>query len=233
MDLELDPYLIERKRIIRRRWKIAGVVALVVGIVAWQWTPISNAARCWRSKRLAASAEESLSKGDIKEAFDSAQSAYYLNPSGAPAIRAVAHVLDATGKPFDALPFWRQLTALPEATFEDRQAVAEDLLRIGAVEDAAKSVGTLLSEQPKSPPILRLSARLEAAQGRLPEALARAKESLEIDPQNSDGRLLVATLLTQSDAEADRAAAFESLWQLSAEPGTARLRALEMLAMWK
>jgi tetratricopeptide (TPR) repeat protein len=233
VDLELDPYLIERKRIIRWRWAIAGVAAALIGCVAWQWNLIWDYARGWRSRRLAAAAEESLARGKYQKAFETAQSAYYLNPGEASAIRAVAHVLDTAGKPADALSFWCALAGLPDAAFEDRQAVAEDQLRIGALEESAKTVASLLAEHPKSASILRLAGRLKAAQGRIPEGLARVRESLAIDPQNPEGRLLAATLLAQSGSEAERKAALESLWQLSADPGPAGLGALEMLTMWR
>jgi predicted Zn-dependent protease len=112
----------------------------------------------------------------------------------------------------DALPFWRSAAAHPAATVEDRQALAEDLLRIGALDESGKVVASLLTEQPKRASFLRLAGRLEAAKGRVPEGLAYARESLAIDPQNPEARLLTATLLAQGGREADRAMAFESLW---------------------
>jgi tetratricopeptide (TPR) repeat protein len=233
VEVELDPFFIERKRIIRRRWIILGIVAVLLGIVAWQWSRIEDQARSWRSRRLATSAEKSLADGDIQKAFDTAQSAYYLRPKEVAAIRAVAHVLDAGGRPMDALPFWKETITSPQVTIEDRQAFADDLLRVGAVEESANIVASLLRERPKSAPVLRLAARLDAAQGRLADGVSRVRESLELDPQNPEGRLVAATFLAQMGGEAERRTALESLWPLSAEPGAVGLRALEMLASWK
>jgi tetratricopeptide (TPR) repeat protein len=218
---------------VRRRWIVFGVVMALLAAVAWQWNSILDHGRGWRSRRLSAAAEESLAKNEIKAAFEQAQSAFYLKPDEPSANRAVARILDARGKPADALQFWRKVVASTQGTREDKMALAEDLLKLGALAETESVVAALRAESPKTPSVLRLAARLAAAQGRLPESIALVNESLDLEPQNADGRLLAASLLAESQHEAERNVAFESFWALSTDPTSAGLRALERLSQWK
>jgi tetratricopeptide (TPR) repeat protein len=231
VDLELDPLLIERRRKARKRFVLACIAFVACGIVAWQWPAIRDRARAWRSVHLAGSAEEYIAKGDLLKAFEKAQAAYYLKPDEPRAMRAVATIMDQGGRYGEALPFWRSLASSSGST-PDRLALAEDLLRTGAITEASNVVATLRATSPRSGPVLRLSARLAAAQGRLPEALAMARESLEVEPNHPEGRLLAATFLAQGQEALERQAAFDELWSLSNEQGAIGTRALEMLGRW-
>src|SRR5437870_5134932 len=148
VEIELAPQLQEeRKR--RRRWIILLVVlAVVVGAIVVGFKPLYGMVKGWRARRLAEKVEVEIREKKWQDAMNHAKAAYQLKPDEPMAMRAAAHLHGLSGRPFDAVKFWKPLLASGASVPEDHVGYATDLLKLGAVADAGREVEALLRDQP-------------------------------------------------------------------------------------
>lgn len=225
------PTYAEAQKLRRRRWmRLAAVLLILVIAAGIGFNPAYRFAKKWRSRQLARHAEAFIIQEKWTEAVAKARSAYQLQPDEPAAIRAVAHLESASGHPNTAIAFWQQLREFKAATPDDDRALAEDLLRAGAIAEAEQEINALLSKKPADPAYLRLAAKIFAAQRLFGRALGLAEEAQTADPASNEGRLLVSLLQVEIADEKKRARGMKSLFEQAHDRDKTGLDALTALA---
>lgn len=229
-DTILAPELLAEKRKLRRRLVLAGIAVVLLGALAYQARPIYRLIKSWRCSQLVAQAEKAVKDGNYDEATRLAQAAYQLKFDQPSAIRLVARLNSRSGHPRDAVPFWQQLMELPGFDQDDRRDYASDLLKGGSPGEAEAQLRILLDDQPENPQNLRLAAQIAAVSNRRTDAIAEARRASRIDPQDVEGRLLLASLLAGSSEPKERDEGLSQLLALAVDQGQVGLEALTALA---
>ena len=226
----LAPQLLaEKKR--RRRWLLAaGLCAVAALALAFEAKPVYRAVKGWRARQMAQQAEALTAQEKWPAALGKARAAYQLMPDEPAAMRAVAHLQNATGNPAAAVPFWQELDGSKTMTAADRRRYAEDLFRLGLADDATPQLDRVLAEQPGDAAALRLAARLSAARRSYAQSLQFARRAQELEPANKEGRLLLALLEFDPPDSPQKDAGLRALLQLAQEREKTGLEALEYLA---
>lgn len=225
----LAPQLVaERRKRIRRIWIAVSIFVVAVAALAFAAKPIYSTIKRWRAERLAANAETFISQEKWNDALQSAQAAYQLTPDDPPVIRAIAQLQSRIGRAGAAIPFWKQLGN--SMTPADRRNLAEDLLRTGESSEAEQIIAALMRDYPDDAATQLAAARLDIVRRHDEQSLVAAQRALQLDPNNIDARLFIASLHLQSQDAATRATGFQEMTALAHDPSKAGLTALIILS---
>ena len=217
-----------RKR--RRNWlAMAGFVGMGACAVALEYPTLHGWVQGFRSRRMAAKAEAEILGGNLEEAVIKARTAYQTKPDEPTAIRIAAKVQRLTGQSAAAVSLWKQLAKLGAMRPEDRRPYAEDLLVAGATAEAGLEIETLLKDHPPDAALYRLAARWSATEGNGERARDFAGQAARLEPENQEGRLLLALLQFTAGPEPVRAEAMRTMLDLGKEPTREGLEALQQL----
>ena len=217
-----------RKR--RRNWlAIVGFLLMGVCVIALEYGTIYNWVQGLRSRRMAAKAEAEILGGNLEEAVNKARAAYLTKPDEPAAIRIAARVQRLTGQSGAAVQLWKQLAQYGAMRPEDRRPYAEDLLMSGATAVAGNEIEALLKDNTSEGALYRLAARWAATEGNGEKARDFAGKAQRLEPDNQDGRLLLALLQLSAGTDALREEATRALLDLGQEPTREGLEALKQL----
>ena len=225
----LAPELREaRKR--RRHWlALAGFLVMGLGVAALEFRPLQEWVQGMRSRRMVTKAEADILGGNIQDAMNKARTAYQTKPDEPAAIRMVAKVQRLMGQPASAVSFWKQLVEVGKLKAADRLPYAEDLLMAGAVGDASSQIEILLKENKNDAAVYRLATRWAALDGDGERAREFAKKAFDVNPENQESRLLLATLQLTSGSKDLCDEAIAALLVLGNEPTREGMEALQRL----
>lgn len=213
----------------RRRWLVVGLIVLLVAAGAFASRPAYHRFNRWRSRQLAAQAEQFLGQNNWAKANDKARAAYLLDSADPPAIRALARVLtQATNA--GALPVWRQLIVTRQATPGDRRDFVTLALRAGAVSAAADELQRLLVEETNQPANYWLASQLFTVLQDKPRTIFYATRAQQVDPTNEQYQLFLSSLLFDTSNAEQQSAARSNVWVIARENNPPSLDALDFLA---
>ncbi|MEO6739725.1 MAG: hypothetical protein ABIP20_05695 [Chthoniobacteraceae bacterium] len=214
----------------RRNWLvIAGIMVVLVGVLAVQYKPLYGWVQGLRSRRMAAKAEAEILAGNFDEAFRKANTAYMTKPDQPETIRVAAKVQRLMGQGGTAVPIWKQLRQANAMRPEDRRMYAEDLLLSGSVGDAGNEIEGMLKDNSSDGALFRLAARWAAVEGNAEKARDFAAKAVQTDPANPEGRLLQALLQVAAGKEPLRDAGIRTMLELGKENVREGLEALRQL----
>jgi len=213
----------------RRRWLLAGVIVLIVVAGVWAARPVYHHFNRWRSRQLAAQAEQFLTQNDLAKANDKARAAYLLDSADAPAIHALARVLTQSTNAA-ALPVWRKLIVARQATPVDRRDFVTLAIRTGAVSVAAEELQRLLIEETNQPADYWLASQLFTALQDKPRAVFYASRARQLDPANEQYQLFLSSLLFDAPDAEQQSSARSNVWVIARENNPPSLDALNFLA---
>jgi len=188
--------------------------------------PVFHWFKVKRSAQLAENANALVAAGNLKEAAGKFRAALQLDPIGYPALHGAARLASQVGRP-EALDLWEQVVKTRQATIEDRQAYAEQLMLVGRARPASAVIEALLKDAPNAK-TLDLAARYSRSTGETAKALQFARLAVKATPNDNAQRFKLAELLATSTDSAERAEARKILWELSVGPY--RQPAIEALA---
>ncbi len=229
----------------RRRWVIAGIIAVALVAGAFCLRPAVNAAKSWQARRKAAAAFLALKEGKLPEAREAAVGAYQLRATEPQAIRAVASFLSQSGQA-QGLEFWEQLRRQAPAamTAADRRAEAALALGLGDAERAERSVAERLAAADAGPADRLLAAQLALRKSELEKAAEFLQSVLFPEAKAADGKstaeatpveqlravVLLLSLPPAAGKTATDATAWRRLGDLAKRPDAVGLDALVLLA---
>ncbi len=216
----------EKKSAVRKWALIAGLAVML----AFGSKPAYRAVKGWRARQLASQVEELIGQRLLDEAAQKARAAYQLKATEPLVIRAVARAESANGRSPSALAFWKQLREMGAMETEDWRKLVEDLLRAGALLVADQELKDFLEKRPADVTALRLASQLSARLGRAENAMELAQRAFEVEPENRDGKLLVALLKAESAVPDIRSGGVALLLELAGEPNKHGLDALTALS---
>ncbi len=232
----LAPELQEaRKR--RRNWQAIGgfvAAALLVGVI--QYRPIHDWVQGIRSRRMASKAAAEILGGNFEEAMNKARIAEQTKPDEPAAIRIRARTLGLWRQPTAAaaaVQFWKKLEKTGELRAEDRRSYAEDLLLSGVVAEAGNEIEKMLKDGSADGGLYRLAARWAATEGDGERARDFAGKAVRLEPDNQDGKLLLALLQLSAGTEALREEAISGMLELGKEHTREGLEALKQLGIMR
>ncbi|MBI4326071.1 MAG: hypothetical protein HY674_12505 [Chloroflexi bacterium] len=211
-----------RKRLL---WVL--LVGLVLALAAAR--PVYRGLKIRRAHGFAAEAEKHLQQQQWKEAFRKAQAAYQLTPQDAPTLRVVARLYTLMRQE-QALIFWDQLLALPDATDGDRRDCVRLALVLRKFEAGEPPLQRLLRLAPGHLPNLQLAAEFYFAKGDKAGALHFCRLAWDREPAHPHAKLSLARVLLMSPTPTEEAEARRHLWALSEAKDQAALDALALLA---
>ncbi|MEY2852862.1 MAG: hypothetical protein RL549_1561, partial [Verrucomicrobiota bacterium] len=164
-----------------RRARLKGRLALGLGLlvllmlIGMASLPAYRALKCWRADQLMNGAEKSVERGSLVEAYQSARSAYGLDPNNLRALRMLAEMYEGTGAR-EALAYRRSVAESAEATGQDRAAYLRVLIRAGRLDLADEFVRKMGVTGRADPVVAALIGDLLRMRGQPEEA--RAVEDL-------------------------------------------------------
>lgn len=192
-----------RKRRIKRRLSVAGLVALVLislGVI-FGLPRITEL----RARQFATNAGALLAEGKLEEALNNASSAMQMRPDLPAVKRAYAAVLLAAGVP-EAVPVLKDLLSGGHAMNQDRLQLAEAALRFGDIVLAEETALELLQQGSNIPESLFVLARIRLAQQRVQNAEQALRECIEAGGDLQASILLARIYLAENTPESITAA---------------------------
>ncbi len=156
--------------------------------------------KAWRAQNLAAEAVSLLEHADqLGEAWQKANSAYFLAPGNLDVVRAMAEVLEK-GDPAQAIEYWEHAFELSEGAREDRLAIINNAILSNQLDVARDYLAPLNPEATRDLDVLELYGRFLGADGRYGEAMEMLDPVIQqIDVEES----LHALYLALSQASRD------------------------------
>jgi Tfp pilus assembly protein PilF len=203
--------------------------AVILATIFFAAKPAWRKFKSWRSRSLAAQAEQLIRRDDWKNAGEKARAAVLLAQTEPPALRAMARVLTHSTNAV-ALQFWQQLILDGHATETDRRAFVEIAIQTGALKAAAAELQKLLAESPDQPGNVWLASQLFAALGDRSQALHYATRAQLLDPQNEQYQLFLSSLLFDTPEADKRSEARSNIWSIARSQSRLGLEALQFLA---
>jgi tetratricopeptide (TPR) repeat protein len=190
--------------------------------------PVFRWFKSTRATQLAAKAETFAAAGKLNDSADNFRAALQLDPVNYPALSGAARLATRAGRP-EAIDLWEQVVKRPQATVEDRQGYAEQLLQVGKPRIAVPIIERLLKEAPNTR-TLQLAGRYARSIGDNGKALQFARLAVKSAPNDRFARFQLAELLATSTDAAERAEARGILWELIEKQDAYRQPAIEALA---
>jgi len=201
---------------------VAGCVALLTVKPLFRWFKANRAAQ------LAEAGNNLVRAGKLNEGADKFRAALQLYPVSYPALQGAARLASQVGRP-EAIDLWEQVVKSPNATVEDRQGYAEQLLVAGRPRLAATTIDRLLKEHPDTK-TLELAARYSRSVGDTVKAVQYARLAVKNSPNDKLVLFHLAELLAASNDSTERSEAREILWKLTDAGDPYRQSAIEALA---
>ncbi len=198
----------------RRKSAIFAALVLLCGIGVFVGRPIFKK---WQQDRLITGAMDFLAKRDTRSAYVMANRAFQNDPRSIAACRIAASVAEAEHSP--ATIFWRQriVDILPgePGPLVDLAAAATGF---GETFIAENALAQITPEKRGTTAFLQVAASLAIAQKQYPAALASYQQALQLEPQNKDLQLALATLRIGVSDGPDAENARKLLTTLRTEP---------------
>ena len=193
--------------------------------------PTYRALKRWRADQLMGQAEKAVERGALVEAYQSARSAYGLDPGNLRALRMLADMYEGSGAA-ETLAYRRALAEQGGASAPDRVAYLRTAIRAGRLDLAdefLKKIGIAGRSDPEvaaiAADLLRLRGQPEEARRLEAEAAAAAKTG-----QQGKASLLKARGMLDSPDPATRATARADLFRLARSKEPEARDALRLIA---
>ena len=204
------------------------VLLMLIGMAS---LPAYRALKRWRADQLMNGAEKSVERGSLVEAYQSARSAYGLDPNNLRALRMLAEMYEGTGAR-EALAYRRSVAESAGATGQDRAAYLRVLIRAGRLDLADEFVRKMGVTGRADPVVAALIADLLRMRGQPEEA--RAVEDLaaasSVLGEKTTAELIQARGRLESPDPAERAQARATLLRIGASKVPEARDALRILA---
>ncbi|MEP6808662.1 MAG: hypothetical protein ABI992_00330 [Chthoniobacterales bacterium] len=180
----------------------------------------------WQEKNLLRQAAASLSGGDARSASASARKAYELNPASVDATRLLA-MLDEKADERSALDWRRQVVALSPNSAPDQIALAACALKFSELGTAEKALALVNADQ-QNAAFHEAAAELAEARHRPEEAREHWARAIQLDPQNKNYQVKLASINLSLPGPEERENARAALQELRSDPAqrSAATRAL-------
>jgi cytochrome c-type biogenesis protein CcmH/NrfG len=203
-----------------RRLGLCGLAALVAfGIYRGYGT--------WQKHHLSQQAQDFLKRSDYPSAVLVARHLLQLDPSNAVACRVMAETASLAGKR-EALSWWKQVVALEPARAANKIALASAAVRLGQLELARKSLDAVEAEARGSVQYHKVAGTLAINEKKFVVAESEFAAALQLEPDNPELVLNLATVRLTSDDSPTREKARTDLARL-VEQHNFRLEALRAL----
>lgn len=212
-----------------KKYKILLALVLVLLISAAGFLPAYRAFKTWRAEQLAGRALELAEEpSTLAEAWQRANSAYFLAPGNLEVVRAMAEVMSRADAA-QAVKYWDFAIELSEGARSDRLGKAEAALDSGQPELARAELEALGAADSGEDGEIRLYARLLAAERRYREGMAYLEERVRAaDAPEAIHALYLG--MSQRATEADlRRKGLEHVRRLAARDDDLGYRALSLL----
>ena len=180
----------------------------------------------WRKRHLSQQAQDFFAQRDYKSAALVARHVLQLDPKNAAACRIMAEVAELAGK--RETISWREQVVALEPTAENKLALASSALRFRQFDLARKSLDDVEAPARRNVKYRQLAGTLAIAEKKSAEAETEFATALELEPNNPQFALNVATIRLTSTDSATRERARTELARL-AELSATRLDALRAL----
>jgi Flp pilus assembly protein TadD len=162
--------------------------------------------RSWRVEKELTAAQVYRQQRDNKNALLSLKRAVALRPDNLEARRALASLLEETASS-EALAHRRKLMDLEPQLLEPKLAYVRTALKLGHVQQAAKTLKSIQGLHRGTPEFMELQAELQLRRGRPDGALEIYRELMDLRPEDERARVKLAALELRSGSERDQAAA--------------------------
>jgi tetratricopeptide (TPR) repeat protein len=209
----------------------AGVVLVVVLVLAWAVFPAYRAAKAVRARAAAKQGETLLLAGRLDEAAAKLRTALAFGPNEPDVLRFAAQSLSIVRSP-QALSYWEMLVATPKATHEDRLDLVRAALAAGRFERARTMLEQLYETAPSEPNLLGLGIEYFRATGNRKKAVEASRQLLVIESAADGAKLVAGEVLLQSAETNDATRALKLLAKLGDTSGAIGNAALAALASY-
>jgi len=220
-------------RTARLKGRLALGLALLVVLMLFGLAvlPTYRALKHWRAEQLMDRADRSVERGALVEAYQSAKSAYGLNPGNVRALRLLADMYEGSGAA-ETLAYRRALAEHGEATPGDRAAYLRAALRAGRLDLADEFLQKIGIAGRSDPEVAAIAADLMRIRGEPEKARALEAESAAAAKAGQQGKasLLKARGMLDSPDAATRAVARSELFQLAKSKNPEARDALRLIA---
>jgi tetratricopeptide repeat protein len=212
-----------------RKYPVFGwlaVVILIAGLVVAIWFLPQQFSE-WQRRRLLASAQAFLKKGDLRSAMVSSQELIQLDPNSIAAYRVLIAIDEQVNSP-RAISWASKIATLSGNDPNSLIEVAAQAIKFGETEMAQDALTRLPAGWNEAPVTLSLRATIEVLGGRLSAAESLFDRAAKLDPSNYSYRLNLLKIRLQSQHNAKAEAARQELEQLTNDPivGREAMRAL-------
>jgi len=193
--------------------------------------PTYRALKHWRADQLMGSAEKSVARGALVEAYQSARSAYGLDPNNVRALRMLAEMYEGSGAA-ETLAYRRALAEHADASPQDRAAYLRTTIRAGRLDLADEFLAKIGIAGRTDPEVAAIAADLLRLRGEPDKArqLESAAAAAAKSGQASKASLLQARGRLESADPAERAAARADLLRLAKTKEPESRDALRLIA---
>jgi len=194
------------------------VILTFLGLAA---LPTYRVLKRWRADQLMGRADKAVERGALVEAYQSARSAYGLDPNNLRALRMLADMYEGSGAA-ETLAYRRALAEQGGASPQDRAAYLRTAIRAGRLDLADEFLKKIGIAGRSDPEVAAIAADLLRLRGQPEEARRLEAESAAAAQSGQEGKasLLKARGMLDSPDPATRASARADLFQLgkSGEP---------------
>jgi predicted Zn-dependent protease len=219
---------IPEPRPLYQRLLIGGLIAVFLVAAACSVPWVYGKAKLWRARHLVYQAQDLFAAQKRSDGVGKLMAAFALEPRDPVVVRALADDQLAAHDP-NAVAAYRLLTELPNATRDDRRDAARGLLAYGDAKTARAMVQVLMGSSPGAEDYA-LQAQVQWQARQTADALASARQAVEMAPGDRSDQLLLAQMLALSNDPALQSDAKGRLLDLAAGADLESLKALELLA---
>lgn len=181
----------------------------------------------WRRHHLARQAEDFFAHKDYQSAVLVARHVLQLDPKNVAACRIMAETAELAGKT-EAVSWWQQIVMLEPSVAENRIALATTALRFSQLELARRTLETVDSAGRASVKYHQLAGTLAITNKNADLAETEFSAAVELDPNNQQLALNLATIRLASSDPVTREKARTEMARLATQPDL-RLEALRAL----
>ena len=181
----------------------------------------------WREHHLAKQTQEFLAKGDYNSAVLVARHLLELNPNSVAACRVMAETAEVAGRA-EALSWRQRVAALEPNVHGNKIAHAETALRFGQIDHARKLLDAIAPAARGSVKYHQLAGALAVAEKQPAIAETEFAAALQLEPNNQQLLLNLATVRLASPDAATNEKARSDLMRLCEQPAV-RLESLRAL----
>jgi len=204
---------------------------VILTFLGFATLPAYRALKRWRADQLMSGAEKSVERGALVDAYQSARSAYGLDPQNVRALRMLADMYEGSGAA-ETLAYRRALAEHGGASPQDRAAYLRTAIRAGRLDLADQFLGKIGIAGRSDPEVAAIAADLLRLRGKPEEARQLEAESAAAAKAGQEGKasLLKARGLLDSPDPGTRAAARTDLFQLAKSKEPEGRDALRLIA---